>query len=109
MFTCGDVQRVIYAFILEETLYWWLHPIEQVQTVRGIDAWDGYHWTLTRQMAQDGEWVSLKAYMDTKGEMYLREYMEHRDYWTACLEEEEGPREHGPLDDRDFVKTGVES
>ena len=73
------------------------------------DAWDGYHWTLTRQMAQDGEWVPLKAYMDTKGEMYLREYMEHRDYWTACLEEEEGSREHGPLDDRDFVKTGVES
>ena len=24
-------------------------------------------------MAQDGEWVSLKAYMDTLGEKYLRE------------------------------------
>ena len=43
MIICGDVQHVI---ILEETLYWWLHPIERVQTVRGIDAWDGYHWTL---------------------------------------------------------------
>ena len=57
--------------------------------------------------------------MDTMGETYLREYMEHfiqsasprlyRDYWTACLEEEEDPREHGPQEDRDFVKTGVES
>ena len=119
MITRGDVRPVIDAFILEETLYWWLHPIERVQTVRGIDAWDGYHWMLTRPMAQHGEWVSLKAYMDTMGETYLREYMEHliqsafprlyRDYWAACLEEEEGPREHGPPDDRDFVKTGMES
>ena len=31
--TRGDVQRVIDAFILGETLYWWLHPIERVQTV----------------------------------------------------------------------------
>jgi len=61
MVTPGDVQRVIDAFILEETLYWWLHRIEWVQTVRGIGAWDGYHWTLARQMAQDGEWVSFKA------------------------------------------------
>ena len=38
MITCGDAQRVIDAFILEETLYWWLNPIERVQTVRGIDA-----------------------------------------------------------------------
>ena len=37
MITRGDVQRVIDAFILEETLYWWLHPIERVNTVRGID------------------------------------------------------------------------
>ena len=65
--TRGDVQRVIDAFILGETLYWWLHPIERVQTVRGIDAWDGYHWTLSRQMAQDEEWVSIKKYMDTSG------------------------------------------
>ena len=41
MITRGDVQRVIDAFILEETLYWWLHPMERVQTVRGIDVWDG--------------------------------------------------------------------
>ena len=40
MITRGDVQRVIDAFILEETLYWWLHPIERVNTVRDIDAWD---------------------------------------------------------------------
>lgn len=77
MITHGDVQRVIDAFILEETLYWFLHPIERVQTVRGIDGWDGYHWMLTWQMAQDGDWVSLKSYMDTMGETCLREYMEH--------------------------------
>ena len=71
--TRGDVQRVMDAFILEETLRWWLHPIERVQIVRGMDAGDGYHWTLARQMAQDEDWVSLKAYMDTLGETYLRE------------------------------------
>ena len=38
MITRGNVQRVTDAVILEETLYWWLHPIERVQTVRGIDA-----------------------------------------------------------------------
>ena len=76
MITRDDVQRVIDAFILEETLYWWLHPIERVNTVRGIDAWDRYHWTLARQMAQDEDWVSLKAYMDTLSETYLRERME---------------------------------
>ena len=70
MITRGDVQRVMDAFILEETLYWGLHPIERVQTVRGMDAWDGYHWTLARQMAQDEDSVSLKAYMDTLGETY---------------------------------------
>ena len=111
-------QRVIYAFILEETLYWWLHPIERVQTVRGIDAWDGYHGTLAKQLAQDGEWVSLKAFMHTTGETYLRDYMEHlvksvsprlyHDYWTAYPEEED-PREHGPPDDQAFVKTGAGS
>ena len=77
MFTRGDVQRVTDAVILEETLYWWLHPIERVQTVRGIDAWDGYHWTLARQMAQDEDWVFLKAYIDTLGETYLRDNMEY--------------------------------
>ena len=118
MITRGDAQRVIDGFILEETLYWWLHPIERVQTVRGIDAWDGYHWTLTRQLARDGEWVSLKAYMDTMGETYLREYMEHlvqsassrlyHDYWTACPEKDDA-REHAPPNDHAFVKTGAES
>ena len=38
MITGGDVKRVMDTFILEETLYWWLYPIERVQTVRGIDA-----------------------------------------------------------------------
>ena len=94
MITRGDVQRVMDAFILEETLYWWLRPIERVQTVRGIDTWDGYHWTLARQLAQDENWVSLKAYMETLGETYLRESMEYlvqsaspllnHEYWTAC-------------------------
>ena len=42
----GDVQPVIDAFILVDTLYWWLHPIERVNKVRGIDTWDGYHWLL---------------------------------------------------------------
>ena len=101
MITRGDVQRVIDAFILEESLYWWLHPIERVQTVQGIDVWDGYHWTLARQLAQDREWTSLKAYMDTMGESYLRKSMEHliqsasprlyHDYWLVCQEEEDDP------------------
>ena len=30
MITRGDVQRVIDAFTLEETLYWWLHRFDQV-------------------------------------------------------------------------------
>ena len=68
MITRSDVQRVIDAFILEETLYWWLHPIERVNTVQGIDAWDGYHWLVARQMVQDQDWVSLKQYMDTMNE-----------------------------------------
>ena len=115
MITRGEVQRVMDAFILEETLYWWLHPIERVQSVRGIDAWDGYHRTLARQMAQDEDWVSLKAYMNTLGETYLRESMEYlvqsaslrlyHEYWTACPAEEED----SPPNDPDFVKTGVGS
>ena len=36
MITRADVQRVVDAFLLEETLYWWEHPIERVNTVRGI-------------------------------------------------------------------------
>ena len=76
MITRGDVQRVVDAFILEETLYWWSNPIERVNTVRGIDAWDGYHWLVARQLAQDQDWVSLKHYMDSIGETYLRETME---------------------------------
>ena len=47
------------------------------QTVQGIDQWDGYHWMLTSQLAQDGDWTSLKRYMDTMGETYSRESMEH--------------------------------
>ena len=116
--TRDDVQRVIDAFILEETLYWWLHPIERVNTVRSIDAWDGYHWTLARQMAQDEDWVSLKAYMDTLGETYLRERMEdliqfasprlYHEYWTTCpaaADEED----HAPPNDPAFAKTDVGS
>ena len=67
---------------------------------------------------KDGECVSLKAYLDTLGETYLRESMEYlvqstslrlyHEYWTACPaaeEEEEDP----PPNDPDFVKTGVGS
>jgi len=100
MITRGDVQRVMDAFILEVTLYWWLHPIERVNTGRGVDAWDGYHWTLARQLAQDKDWVSLKTYMDTMSETYLRETIEgliqfesprlYHEYWTACPATEEG-------------------
>ena len=116
--TRGDVQRVVDAFILEETLYWWLHPIERVQTVRGMDAWDGYHWTLARQLAQDEDWVSLKAYMDILGETYLRESMEYlvqsasprlfHEYWAACPAEE-NDEDDPPPNDPAFVKTGVGS
>ena len=115
MITRGDVQRVVDAFILEETLYWWSNLIERVNTVRGIDTWDGYHWLVARQLAQDQDWVSLKHYMDTMGETYLRETMEgliqsesprlYREYWTVC------PVAHNddsaPLpDDPAFAKTG---
>ena len=97
-----------------------MHPIERVNTVRGIDAWDGYHWLLARQMAQDQDWVSLKAYMDTLGATYLRESMEyliqsasHRlyhEYWTACPaaeQEDDAPPPNN--DDPAFVKTGAGS
>ena len=94
MITRGDVQRVIDAFVIEETLYWWSHPIERVNTVQGVDAWDGYHWLIARQLAQDQDWVALKQYMDTMQETHLRETMEqliqfesprlYREYWTAC-------------------------
>ena len=120
MITRGDVQGVIDAFILEETLYWWLHPIERVNTVQGIDAWDGYHWLLARQMAQDQDWVSLKIYMNTLGETYLRETMEdliqfesprlYHEYWTACPaaeEEDDAPPPNN--DDPTFAKTGAGS
>ena len=60
MITRGDVQRVVDAFILEETLYWWLHPLERANTVRAVGAWDGYHWLVARQLAQDHDWVALK-------------------------------------------------
>ena len=119
MITRGDVQRVIDAFILEETLYWWLHPIERVNTVRGIDAWDGYHWLLARQLAQDQDWVSLKTYMDTLGETYLRETMEgliqfesprlYHEYWTGCPAAEEEEDDAPPPNDPAFAKTGAGS
>ena len=89
---------------------------DRVQTVRGND---GYHWALARQMVQDGKWVSLKAYMDTMGETYLRESMQYlvqsasprlyHEYWTACPAEEEEEEEDPPPKDPDFVKTGVGS
>ena len=103
MITRADVQRVVDAFILEETLYWWEHPIERVNTVRGIDAWDGYHWLVARQLAQDQDWVSLKHYMDSMSETYLRETMEgliesesprlYREYWTCLLYTSPSPRD----------------
>ena len=112
----GDVQRVVDAFLLEETLYWWLHPIERVNTVQGVDAWDGYHWLMARQLAQDQDWVSLKHYMDTMSETHLRETMEHliqfesprlyREYWTTYPVADQDDDGSGlPLDDPAFVKT----
>ena len=117
MITRADVQRVVDAFILEETLYWWEHPIERVNTVQGIDAWDGYHWLVARQLAQDQDWVSPKHYMDSIGETYLRETMEsliqsesprlYREYWAACpvTDDDSAP----PPDDPAFAKTGEAS
>ena len=115
MITRAAVQRIVDAFILEETLYWWSNPIERVNTVRGIDAWDGYHWLVARQLAQDQDWVSLKHYMDSMNETYLRETMEqliqsefprlYREYWTACPladDDDDAP----PPDDPAFAKTG---
>ena len=116
MITRADVQRVVGAFILEETLYWWSNPIEWVNTVRGIDAWDGYHWLVARQLAQDQDWVSLKHYMDSIGETYLREIMEqliqcesprlYREYWTACPLADNNDDSAPPPDDPAFAKTG---
>ena len=116
MITRADVQRVVDAFILEETLYWWEHPIERVNTVQGIDAWDGYHWLVARQLAQDQDWVSLKHYMDSIGETYLRETMEgliqsesprlYREYWTACPLADNDDDSAPPPDDPAFAKTG---
>ena len=114
MITRDDVQRVLDAFLLEETVYWWLHPIERVNTVQGVDAWDGYHWLVARQLAQDQDWVSLKQYMDTLGETHLREAMEgliqlesprlYCKYWTACPATDED--DSAPLpDDPTFAKT----
>ena len=115
----ADVQRVVDAFILEETLYWWSSPIERVNTVQGIDAWDGYHWLVARQLAQDQDWVSLKHYMDSIGETYLRETMEqliqsesprlYREYWTACPLADNDDDSAPPPDDPAFAKTGAGS
>ena len=114
MITRGDVQRVTDAFVIEETLYWWSHPIERVNTVQGVDAWDGYHWLIARTLAQDQDWVALKQYMDTLKETHLRETMEHliqnesprlyREYWTACPVTDDDSAL--PPDDPAFVKTG---
>ena len=119
MITRGDVQRVVDAFILEETLYWWSNPIERVNTVRGIDVWDGYHWLVARQLAQDQDWVSLKHYMDSIGETYLRETMEqliqsesprlYREYWTACPLADNDDDSAPPPDDPALAKTGAGS
>ena len=116
MITRADVQRVVDAFILEETLYWWSNPIERVNTVRGIDAWDGYHWLVARQLAQDHDWVSLKHYMDSMSETYLRETMEgliqsesprlYREYWMACPLADNDDDNAPPPDDPAFAKTG---
>ena len=117
MITRADVQRVVDAFILEETLYWWSNPIERVNTVRGIDAWDGYHWLVARQLAQDQDLVSLKHYMDSMSETHLRETMEqliqfesprlYREYWTACPTADNDDDDSAPPpDDPAFAKTG---
>ena len=118
MITQSDVQRIVDAFILEETLYWWEHPIERVNTVQGIDAWDGYHWLMARQLAQDQDWVSLKQYMDSMSETYLRETMErliqcesprlYREYWTTCPVADGDDNDSAP-DDPAFAKTGTAS
>ena len=116
MITRSDVQRVIDAFLLEEALYWWLHPLERVNTVQGVDAWDGYHWLVARQLAQDQDWVALKQYMDTMGETHLRESMEqliqiesprlYREYWTVCPATDDDDADSArPPDDPAFVKT----
>ena len=91
-------------------------PDRAGQPVRGIDAWDGYHWLVARQLAQDQDWVSLKHYMDTLGETHLRETMEHliqfesprlyREYWTACPVTEDDDDDAPLPDDSAFAKTG---
>ena len=78
-------------------------------------AWDGYHWLMARQLAQDQDWVSLKHYMDSMSETYLRETMGgliqsesprlYRDYWTACPDDDD---DSAP-DDPAFAKTGAGS
>ena len=116
MITRSDVQRVIEAFLVEESWYWWIHPIERVNTVQGVDAWDGYHWLMARQLAQDQDWVALKQYMDTMGETHLRESMEqliqiesprlYREYWTTCPATDDDDAADSALnDDPAFVKT----
>ena len=119
MITRSDVQRVIEAFLLEESWYWWIHPLERVNTVQGVDAWDGYHWLVARQLAQDQDWVALKQYMDTMGETHLRERMEqmiqiesprlYREYWTTCpaTDDDDAAADSAlpPNDDPAFVKT----
>ena len=119
MITRGDVQRVIDAFLFEETVYWWKNPIERVNTVQGVDAWDGYHWLVARQLAQYQEWVALKQYMDTLGETHLREAMEeliqlesprlYREYWTTCSPPDPDDDDDSLPDDPAFAKTDAGS
>ena len=85
-----------------------------------IDAWDGYHWLVARQLAQDQDWVSLKHYMDTMGETHLRETIEgliqsesprlYREYWTACpVADNDDDDSAPPPDDPAFAKTDAGS
>ena len=73
---------------------------------------------MARQLAQDQDWVSLKHYMDSMSETYLRETMEgliesesprlYREYWTVCPladDDDSAP----PPDDPAFAKTGAGS
>ena len=87
-----------------------------VSAIRSIS--DGYHWLVARQMAQDQDWVSLKQYMDSMSETYLRETMErliqcesprlYREYWTACPAADGDDNDSAP-DDPAFAKTGAGS
>ena len=69
-------------------------------------------------MAQDEDWVSLKAYMDILGETYLRERMEdliqfasprlYHECWTTCSAAADEEDDASPNDPA-FAKTDVGS